>query len=100
MTEFGKFIITFIAIDLLQLLCWLFSIGHLTVWKNGPIDAQSGFFFFCLISFYILVSCSLLLLVIFIIKYYKSISSILIGLILNLHAVIITIWYLKSVLAI
>ncbi len=98
MTEFGKSILLFIIFDLLQLFCWLFSLGPLTFWSRGRIDEQSGFFFVCLIGIYITISLSLFLLIIFIIKFHKSLSSIIIGLLLNIHVIIVAIIYIKDVI--
>jgi hypothetical protein len=98
MTEYGKLIISFIVLDFLQLFCWLFSLGPLTTWSRGRLDEQSGFFFICLIGIYVTIAFSIFLLIILVIKFYKSLSYIIIGLLLNIHVIIITIIYIKDVI--
>ncbi|MBN1500273.1 MAG: hypothetical protein JW982_08960 [Spirochaetes bacterium] len=96
MTPYGQFIIAFVILDLLELVSWLFSVSPFYSWNSGPIDAQSGLFFICLIGLYITISFSIVLFLWYAIKFYNSLSMLLIGLALNLPAIIAAGFYLKQ----
>jgi hypothetical protein len=98
MTKKNKYLIIFILLDISQFIFWIFSLGPFTSWKSGPIDAQSGFFFICLIGIYFSIFLSLFFFVFFLFQYIRSLKYILVGILLNVHVFIIIYKYLNSVL--
>jgi len=96
MSKKNKYIVIFLVLNVLQLICWLFSLGPLTSWQSGPIDAQSGLFFITLIGIYLFVFLSLFFLVFFIIQFYKLKKYLIIGLLLNIHVFILVGKYIND----
>jgi hypothetical protein len=94
MAYFKKFYI-FLLLDLATLICWGLTLSPYNILlKRGPIDAQIGAFLFCLLMLYALLPASLLYFIYFIYKNHKAISIIAIAFILNIHALILFIWFL------
>ena len=94
MTIIRKFYI-FLLLDLATLICWGLTLSpYAFLWKSGPIDAQGGAFFFCLLMLYVLIPASLLYLIYFVYKNSKAISLIAFAFILNIHAFIVFIWFI------
>ena len=97
MAKKNKYILIFVVLDILQLFCWLFSLGPFTTRQGDPIDAQSGLFFLTLIGIYIFVFLSLFFLVFFIIQFYKNKKYLLLALLLNIHVFILVGIYINDI---
>ena len=86
---FKKFLL-FIVLDFLELSLWVLTLPpfHL-LYEGGPIDAQNGIYFICLLLFYIAVPVSMIALIFFLYTNIKEFRVVMVSLILNIHVFII-----------
>ena len=77
-----------VVLGILEIYCWgVTTSPWFSVYKDGPIDAQSGHFFLCLLALYPLVFISVIYSCYFVYKFHKSMKAIIIAILLNLHLI-------------
>jgi hypothetical protein len=97
-TELLKSLQPFIILDILTILAVLGTL--ISRERSLRLDEQSRFFFLSLLAIYVLIPGSIMVLIKYSIKNFKSFTRISLALFLNIHAIIVSFWFIRQMIII